>query len=63
MNPSSINVYWFVLPLAISISLVYAASRHESWKTIWWHAGRLCLYILGSMTAVTALLLLLHGRS
>ena len=63
MNPSSsINIYWFVLPLAASISLVYAASRHESWRRIWWHAGRLCAYILGSMVLVTFLLLLLHSR-
>ena len=59
---SSINVYWFVLPLALAISLVYAASRHECWKRILWHAGRLCFTILGLMVATTFLLLLLHSR-
>lgn len=63
MNPSSINVYWFVLPLAIAISLVYASSRHECWKRIAWHAGRLCATILGLMAVTTVLIVLLHGRS
>lgn len=59
---TSINVYWFVLPVAIAISLVYAASRHESWKRIAWHAGRLCFTILGLMAVTTFLLLLMHSR-
>lgn len=62
MNPASINVYWFVLPLALAISLVYAASRYESWKRIAWHAGRLCATILGLMAATTFLLVMLHRR-
>lgn len=62
MNPHSINIYWFVLPLAASISLVYAASRHESWRKIWWHAGRLGLTIVGLLAATTLLLLLLNRR-
>lgn len=62
MNPPSMNIYWLVLPLAIAISLVYAASRHESWPRIWWHAARLCGTILGLMAVTTFLLLLLHGR-
>ena len=62
MNPNAINVYWFVLPLAAAISLVYAASRHESWPRIWKHAGRLCLTIVGLLAATTAVLLLLNRR-
>ncbi len=62
MNTGPINVYWFVLPIAIAISLVYAASRHESWKRIAWHATRLCATILGLMAATTVLLMLLHSR-
>lgn len=61
MNPGSINVYWFVLPLALAVSLVYASSRHESWKRIVRHAARLCATILGLMAAVTFVLLMLHG--
>lgn len=62
MNPQAINVYWFVVPLAASISLVYAATRHEDWRKIWWHAARLCLTIVGLLAATTFLLLLLNRR-
>ena len=62
MNTGFINVYWFVLPVAVAISLVYAASRHESWNRIGWHAARLCATILGLMAATTFLLMLLHSR-
>jgi hypothetical protein len=54
-----IHVYWFVLPLVVSISLVYAASRHESWPKIWRHAFRLCSWILGILVLTTAVLLLI----
>lgn len=56
------NVYWFVLPLAASISLVYAASRHESWRKIWNHAARLCLTILGVLLLSTLLLSLMNTQ-
>jgi membrane-anchored glycerophosphoryl diester phosphodiesterase (GDPDase) len=52
-----INVYWFVLPLSVAISLVYAASRHESWRRIWRHAARLCLMIVAILIVTTAVLL------
>jgi hypothetical protein len=51
------NVYWFVLPLTVAISLVYAASRHESWRQILPHAARLCAMILGLLVITTAILL------
>ena len=54
MAPS--NVYWLVLPLVVAISLVYSASRHESWPRIWIHSLRLCLWILGILDRH-------HGRS
>ena len=62
MTPHSINIYWFVIPLSISISLVYAASRHEDWKRIRWHAARLCMTIMALLTATTFLLLMLNRR-
>lgn len=62
MTLASINIFWFLLPLAASISLVYAASRHESWSRIGWHAARLSMTILGLMTVTTICLLLLHSR-
>ena len=62
MNVAMINIYWFVPPLAIAISLVYAASRHETWGRILPHAARLCLTILGIMLGVTILLLLINTQ-
>lgn len=59
---TQINIYWYVLPLAAAISLVYAASRHEDWRRIWVHAARLCLTILGLLVVVTAILLLINSR-
>jgi hypothetical protein len=57
-----VNVYWFVPPLAAAISLVYAASRHESWSRIWPHALRLCLMILAILIATTVLLLVINTQ-
>jgi len=54
------HVYWLVLPLVVAISLVYAASRHESWPKIWWHAARLCGMLLGIIVVTTAVLLLIN---
>lgn len=56
------NVYWLVLPLVMVISLVYSASRHESWPRIWIHAARLSLWILGILIGTTALLLLINTQ-
>lgn len=57
-----IHIYWLVLPLVIAISLVYAASRHESWPMIWRHAGRLSLMILGILIGTTVALLLINTQ-
>ena len=57
-----IHVYWYVLPLVVSISLVYAATRHESWRRIWLHAFRLSALILGILVLTTALLLLINTQ-
>ncbi len=56
------NIYWYVVPLAVSISLVYAASRHESWPRIWGHAARLCGMILGILVVTTLVLLLINSQ-
>lgn len=53
---TSINIYWYVLPLAVAISLVYAASRHEQWRAILAHATRLCAMILLVLVAATAVM-------
>jgi hypothetical protein len=57
VNVSSLSVYFFVLPLAMAISLVYAASRHESWPRIWKHATRLFVTILVILGVATLLLM------
>jgi hypothetical protein len=62
MSMSPANVYWLVLPLVVAISLVYSASRHESWRRIWVHALRLCLWMLGILIGTTALLLLINTQ-
>lgn len=55
-------IYWYVLPLAVAISLVYAASRHESWGKILPHAARLCLTILLFLVASTLMLLAINTQ-
>jgi hypothetical protein len=57
-----IHVYWFVLPLVVAISVVYAASRHESWPLIWGHAIKLCGMILGLLVLTTVVLLLINNQ-
>ncbi len=57
-----VNIYAYILPLVAAVSLVYAASRHESWPRIWAHAGRLCATLLGILVATTVLLLLINTQ-
>ncbi len=61
MNVPS-NVYWLILPLVVAISLVYSASRHESWPLIWMRSLRLCLWILAVLIGTTAFLLLINSQ-
>jgi len=46
------NDLWFALPLVIAVSLVYAATRHESMAPILRHATRIGTWIVGFMVAV-----------
>ena len=62
MTFALINVYWFVLPLVVAISLVYAASRHEDWGRIWAHSARLCGMILGILLVAIVVLLLINTQ-
>lgn len=59
---AAIHVYWYVLPLVLAISLVYSASRHESWPRIWGHATRLFLWMIGLLVLSTTVLLLINTR-
>ena len=62
MSASPVQVYWLVLPLVAVISVVYAASRHESWPRIWSRSIRLSLSILVLLAIATALLLLINTQ-
>jgi hypothetical protein len=61
MSLTSIHVYWYVIPLVVAISLVYAASRHERWRTIFAQAARLCGMIFGVLIVTTAILLVVNS--
>jgi hypothetical protein len=54
--------YWYVLPLVVAISLVYSASRHESWKKITIQAIRTSGLIMGILVFATVLLLLINTQ-
>ena len=56
------NSYWFILPMVIAISLVYSASRHESWPRIWKHAIKLCTWIIGLLILATMVFLLINTQ-
>lgn len=53
------NVLWYLLPLAIAISLVYSASRFELPERILQRAVRLFFQIVLFMGAVFAVLFVL----
>jgi hypothetical protein len=53
-----INTFWFALPLIISVSLVYAATRHEPVGEILSHAFRVAVWIAGFMVLVFGILCL-----
>ena len=56
------NYYLFIFPLVAAISLVYSASRHESWPRIWWQSLRLCGAIFGILLVTTIILLLINTQ-
>ena len=50
------NSFWFALPLIVSVSLVYAATRHEEVGAILSHAFRVAVWIVGFMVLVFGVL-------
>ncbi len=54
--PPDMNKTVFLLPLAVTISLVYSATRYELPKAILNRATKLCLMIIAGMGLVIALL-------
>ena len=47
-----INRLWYTLPLIVTVSLVYAATRHEQMGPILHHAARTMIWIVGFMAVV-----------
>jgi hypothetical protein len=56
------NDLWYALPLVISVSLVYAATRHEQMGPILSHAFRIGAWIVGFMAVIFAVLFLVSLR-
>ncbi|MFW6125192.1 MAG: hypothetical protein ACOC46_03500 [Pirellulales bacterium] len=56
------NPNWYLLPLAVVISLVYAATRHEDSADILRHAARFFVLVVGFMLVVFGVLLLISWR-
>jgi len=54
--------YWTLFPLVAGISLVYSASRHESWSRIGWQSLRLCGAIMGILLVTTLILLVVNTQ-
>ncbi len=50
---------WYLLPLVVSVSLVYAATRHELVDEIIKHAVRFGIWIVGFMGVVFAIIFFL----
>jgi len=50
---------WYALPLILSISLVYAATRHERLGPIFLHASKVTVWIVGFMFLAFGLLQLI----
>jgi len=50
------NQFWYLLPLLVSISLVYGATRHELMWPILLHAWRSAVWIVTFMFTVFAVL-------
>ena len=52
------NDMWYALPLVISVSLVYSATRHERVRPMIAHAARIAAWITGFMLVIFVVLLL-----
>ena len=58
---AEINDLWYALPLIVSVSLVYAATRHEATDEIMRHAARIGGWIFGFMLIVFMLPWVISG--
>lgn len=55
------NRLWYAVPLIVTVSLVYAATRHEAMQPILRHAVSSATWMGGFIAAVMAVLWLLGG--
>ena len=53
------NQFWYLLPLLVSVSLVYGATRHELIGPILVHAGKSAWWMVSFMFSVFAVLFVL----
>jgi hypothetical protein len=56
MSLAHANQLWYSLPLIVSVSLVYAASRHEDMLSILRHALRMGIWIIVFLAGLGVLL-------
>ena len=54
----SLNQLWCLIPLVVSVSLVYGATRHELMGSILQQALRAAIWIVGFMSVIFAILYL-----
>ena len=52
----SFQRFWYLFPLLVAISFVYAATREELMRPILHKAGAVALWILGFMAIIFAIL-------
>jgi hypothetical protein len=50
------NKLWYAIPLIVTISLVYAATRHEQLRPMLRRALRVALLVTGAMAVLVVLL-------
>lgn len=51
-----IHQLWYLVPLVVTVSLVYSATRHEEIVPILRNSGRFAAWILGFMAVVLVVL-------
>ena len=56
-----VNDMWYTLPLIVTVSLVYSATRHEKVNPILVHALRIGVWIFGFMAVIFAVLALVSS--
>ena len=53
---------WYMLPLILSVSLVYGATRHELSRPILYHAWHTAVWMIVFMGGIFVVLWLCRGR-